>query len=102
MTTVQSGTALDRFVRKTRELFARETDPEKRWTTLDPILAELMSDPKLIEASKSWPECQFVDHRIENLLFYEDPDYKFAINGLVLSASSIGYSPTTPTRIHDH
>ena len=37
--------ALNRFIEKTRALFAEEADPEKRWTALEPILAELLADP---------------------------------------------------------
>lgn len=90
-------TSLDRFVHDTRALFARENDPERRWTSLGPILAELLADPAVVAASKAWPECRFVEGRIENLLFYEDPDYKFVINGLVLSDPAGGAG-----RVHDH
>jgi hypothetical protein len=88
---------LDRFVRKTRELFARETNLEHRWTALTPILAELLAEPDVVEASKSWPDCVPRDGRAENLLFYEDPDYKFAVNGLVTNDPS-----KSRGRIHDH
>jgi len=90
--------ALDRFISKTRELFAREQDPEKRWTALSPILAELLADPEVIEASKHWPDCVPRDGRAENLIFYEDPDYKFAINGLTKGEARQGMR----TRVHDH
>jgi hypothetical protein len=43
--TTSTQNALERFVAKTRDLFGRETDPEKRWTQMDPILAEFLSDP---------------------------------------------------------
>ena len=36
--------------------------------------------------------------RAENLLFYEDPDYGFAINGLTKGQARQG----APARIHDH
>ena len=49
--------ALERFVAQTRELFANETNIDKRWETLRPMLAELMADPSVIEASKDWPDC---------------------------------------------
>jgi hypothetical protein len=98
MTTVKTETALDRFVNETRALFAREPDPEKRWTALGPALAKLLEDPAVIAASKAWPECRVVDNRVDNLLFYEDPDYKFVINGLVLNDTGSGGA----TRIHDH
>ena len=90
--------ALERFVRKTRALFAAEADPEQRWTSLSPVLAELLADPEVVEASKTWPECVPADGRAENLLFYEDPDFGFAVNGLTKGPSRDGRRP----RIHDH
>lgn len=101
MSVQATKTGLDRFVSKTRELFAREADPEVRWTKLEPILAELLRDPEVIAASKSWPECVPRDGRAENLIFFEDPDYKFAVNGLVVSAVAPG-RPGGRGRIHDH
>jgi predicted metal-dependent enzyme (double-stranded beta helix superfamily) len=96
--TTQTQNALERFVAKTRDLFAREADPEKRWTQMDPILAELLADPDIVAASKKWPECTLLDGRAENLLFYEDADFKFAVNGLVVNAAGYG----SGNRIHDH
>jgi len=90
--------ALERFVAKTRALFAVENDPEKRWTSLKPILAELLADPEVKEAAKGWPDCVPADGRAENLLFYEDPDFGFAINGLTKGAARQGVR----ARIHDH
>jgi predicted metal-dependent enzyme (double-stranded beta helix superfamily) len=90
--------ALERFITKTRDLFAEEPDVEKRWTELTPILAELLADPEVIAASKNWPDCVPLDGRAENLLFYEDPDYGFAINGLTKGDARQG----RPARIHDH
>ena len=90
--------ALERFIGKTRELFAREPALDKRWKALTPILAELLADPEVVEASKSWPDCVPMEGRAENLLFYEDPDYGFAINGLTKGQARQGGR----TRIHDH
>lgn len=90
--------ALERFVEKTRELFSREKDPDKRWSSLAPILAEILTDPEVLKASKNWPDCVPRDGRAENLLFYEDPEYGFAINGLTKGAARQGQR----TRIHDH
>src|ERR1700745_4542625 len=81
-TRAETENALSRFVRKTRALFAKEPDLDKRWTALRPILEELLADPEVIEASKHWPDCVPAGGRAENLLFYEDPVYGFAINGL--------------------
>ena len=95
---IQTQNALDRFVTKARELFEKETDLDKRWNALAPALAELLADPTVIEASKHWPDCVPADGRAENLLFYEDPDYGFAVNGLTKGAARQG----VPSRIHDH
>ena len=95
--TAKTENALDRFVRKTRDLFAGEQDLEKRWSDLRPILAELLADPEVVEASKGWPDCVAADGRAENLIFFEDPDHKFAINGLVKGKDRGGRA-----RIHDH
>jgi hypothetical protein len=78
----QSENAMERFVRKTRVLFAQEPDLDKRWNSLRPILAELLADPDVIAALKQWPDCVPANGRAENLLFYDDPDYGCAINGL--------------------
>lgn len=90
--------ALDRFVRKTRELFAREPDLDARWAALTPVLAQLLADPEVVDASKNWPDCVPMDGRAENLLFYEDPEYGFAINGLTKGEARQNTLP----RIHDH
>ncbi len=97
-TEIRTENALDRFVRRTRELFAREPDLDARWTALTPILAELLADPEVLEASKRWPDCVPSDGRAENLLFYEDPEYGFAINGLTKGDARQG----ARARIHDH
>jgi len=90
--------ALDRFVAQTRDLFAEEPDPEKRWELLRPLLAELLADPTVLEAAQRWPDCVPQDGRAENLLFYEDPEFGFAINGLVKGEARQGGN----SRIHDH
>src|SRR5207249_5765870 len=91
--------AMERFIAKTRDLFGEVPDPEQRWELLRPVLAELLADPEVQEAAKQWPECHFRDGRAENLLFYEDPDYGFAINGLTKSSHR---TPGERTLIHDH
>src|ERR1051326_3927665 len=86
--------AFDRFIQSARALFAREKDPAGRWEGLAPHLSELLADPEVVEASKRWPECAHKE-RAENLLFYEDPDFGFVVNGLTKA-------PHTRTQIHDH
>ena len=93
-----SENAQERFIRKTRELFAKESDLDKRWNALRPVLAELLADPEIIAASKKWPDCVPANGRAENLLFYEDKDFGFAINGLTKGDARQGQR----ARIHDH
>src|SRR5487761_656391 len=78
-----SQNALDRFISEARELCAQEPDLDKRWEALRPILTELLADPEVREASKNWLVPGHVEGRGGNLLFYEDPDYGFVINGQV-------------------
>ena len=95
---IRTENALDRFVSATRELFAREADLEKRWTALSPILATLLADPDVRAAAQQWPDCVPAGGRAENLLFYEDPEFGFAINGLTKGDARQGAA----VRIHDH
>jgi predicted metal-dependent enzyme (double-stranded beta helix superfamily) len=93
-----------RFISKMRELFAREQDVDKRWAQVPPILTELLADPEIREGSKNWPVPSSVPagpegRRGGNLLFYEDPDYGFVINGQIHSA---GQRMGEPTSAHDH
>lgn len=89
-----SQTAVQRFIAATRELFAVESDPKKRWERMTPLLRDLLADPSVREQSKHWPTCSQSD-RAQNLLFYEDPDHRFVINGLIKA-------PKSRTQIHDH
>jgi predicted metal-dependent enzyme (double-stranded beta helix superfamily) len=90
-----SQSVVQKFIADARALFAVESDPAKRWERLSPLLQELLADASIRAQSKSWPDCSQGSERAENLLFYEDPDYKFVINGLIKA-------PHTRTQIHDH
>ena len=90
-----SQSAVQKFIADARALFAVESDPAKRWQRMSPLLQELLADASIRAQSKSWPNCSQGSERAENLLFYEDPDYKFVINGLIKA-------PHTRTQIHDH
>ncbi len=98
-------TAQERFIRQMRELFAREPDPDKRWDAVPALLKQLLADPNVRAASHRWPVPSQVlaaepgQHRAGNLLFYEDPDYGFVINGQVHEA---GRGQGEPTAAHDH
>ena len=96
--------AVARFISQTRDLFAREMDLDKRWAALPPILTELLANPEVREASKGWPDPSAVpvaegERRGGNLLFYEDPDFGFVINGQIHAA---GMRVGEPTSAHDH
>ncbi|HXV81769.1 MAG TPA: hypothetical protein VEG60_17950, partial [Candidatus Binatia bacterium] len=86
--------AVQKFIASARRLHAEEKDAAKRWEKMAPLLQELLADPSVREQSKSWPTCAQAE-RAQNLLFYEDPDYKFVINGLIKA-------PKSRTQIHDH
>jgi len=89
-----ADSALSRFIASTRKLFSEEKDLDRRWEKLAPLLRELLADDEIRESSKNWPECAHKE-RAENLLFYEDPDFGFVVNGLTKA-------PNTRTQIHDH
>jgi predicted metal-dependent enzyme (double-stranded beta helix superfamily) len=61
---------------------------------MTPLLQELLTDRGIRGQSRAWPTCAQTD-RAQNLLFYEDPDYGFVINGLIKA-------PKSRTQIHDH
>ena len=86
--------AVQKFIFSARKLHAEEKDASKRWEKMIPLLQELISDSAVKDQSRSWPACRQSD-RAQNLLFYEDPDYKFVINGLIKD-------PRSRTQIHDH
>jgi len=92
--------AMEVFIAKTRDLFAEEPDPERRWELLKPVFAEFLADPEVRAASLLWPETvPGADGRAINLIFYQDPDYKFVINGLSRAENRpVG----SRSRVHDH
>jgi predicted metal-dependent enzyme (double-stranded beta helix superfamily) len=92
---MSNQSAVQKFITAARRLHAEQIDASKRWDKMIPLLQELLTDPSVREQSKNWPDCSQGAERAENLLFYEDPDYKFVINGLIKA-------PHTRTAIHDH
>jgi predicted metal-dependent enzyme (double-stranded beta helix superfamily) len=86
--------AVQKFIAGARQLFAAEQNPAERWRRMIPLLRELLADNAVRLQSRTWPTCAQTD-RAQNLLFYEDPEYKFVINGLIKN-------PRSRTQIHDH
>ena len=91
MTTSQRLPAFEKFIQELRSTWAELPDTEARMRKSTRLLEELVKDSSLKNASKSWPSTE----GRKNLLFYEDPDYHFAINGVVRVPGRKG-------SIHDH
>ncbi|HEY7221000.1 MAG TPA: hypothetical protein VH985_21685 [Candidatus Binatia bacterium] len=83
--------AFDKFIRDLRSAWSELPDMEARMKKGQRLLEELVQDAMLRAASNSWPSTE----GRKNLLFYEDPDYGFAINGVVRVPGRKG-------SIHDH
>ena len=82
--------AVARFVDEMRTLYAADPDPANVWPKACAPMTTLLADAELCASAKDWPTSNH-----ENLLFYEDPDYGFVLNGLIKD-------PDRRTRIHDH
>ena len=83
--------AVDTFVAAMRDLFAKDLDEPTRWQQVKPLLQTMLADRELIASAMRWPPSQVRT----NLLFYQDPDYGFVINGLIKE-------PNDATPVHDH
>jgi len=91
MTNSKRLPAFEKFIQELRSAWAELPDTEARMKKGQQLLEELVKDQTLREASKTWPSTE----GRKNLLFYEDPDYGFAINGVVRVPGRKG-------SIHDH
>jgi predicted metal-dependent enzyme (double-stranded beta helix superfamily) len=94
---VPTETVASPFIAAVRTLYATVADEAARWEQIAAHLRTLLAAPRLRAQSAAWPACAQGgrDRRAENLLFYEDPDYGFVINGLIKA-------PHQRTGIHDH
>ena len=81
----------EKFIRDLRAAWTALPDMEARMKKGRQLLEDLVKDESLRQASRSWPSTE----GRKNLLFYEDPDYGFAINGVVRLPGRKG-------SIHDH
>jgi predicted metal-dependent enzyme (double-stranded beta helix superfamily) len=91
MTTSQRLPAFEKFIQELRATWSELPDTEARMRKSTILLEELVKNPSLKHSSKSWPSTE----GRKNLLFYEDSDYHFAINGVVRVPGRKG-------SIHDH
>ncbi|MGH7835368.1 MAG: hypothetical protein ACREQK_17130 [Candidatus Binatia bacterium] len=91
MTTAKRLPVFEKFIQDLRAAWAEIPNMESRMKKTAQLLEGLVRDPTLREHSRSWPSTD--GHK--NLLFYEDPDYGFVINGVVRVSGQ-------PGRAHDH
>ena len=91
MTVSKAIPAFEKFIHGLRVAWAELADMEARMRRGQKLLEDLVKDESLRQASKSWPSTE----GRKNLLFHEDSEYGFAINGVVRMPGRKG-------SIHDH
>ena len=91
MATSKRLPAFENFIQQLRAAWSELPDMQARMKKGASLLEELVKDPGVKDAAKSWPSTE----GRKNLLFYEDPDFNFAINGVVRIPGRKG-------SIHDH
>ena len=90
--------SVEGFIAGLRDLHENEPDEAARWSKAADLLKELLADPELKAHAEGWPTSPAklgLEGKHANLLFYEDPDYGFVINGLIKK-------PAAKTTVHDH
>jgi predicted metal-dependent enzyme (double-stranded beta helix superfamily) len=87
--------AAQTFISEMRRACAAGIEGPARWERGRDLLKELIRDPELCEHAQSWPTGGFDGKKVDNLLFYEDPDYGFVMNALIKR-------PGGRAMIHDH
>ncbi len=90
--------AVETFVTTVRGLFEQGLREDEVWPQACEPLKEMLRDPGVREHSKTWPTSPAklgLEGKHANLLFYEDPDYGFVINGLIKKSLA-------KTTVHDH
>ena len=91
MTVSKPLPAFEKFIQDLRAAWAELADMEARMRRGQELLEDLVKDESLRKASKSWPSTE----GRKNLLFHEDSEYGFAVNGVVRMPGRKG-------SIHDH
>jgi predicted metal-dependent enzyme (double-stranded beta helix superfamily) len=91
MTASKRLPVFEKFIQDLRAAWVQLPDMEARMKKGQRLLEGLVMDEGLRQVSKSWPSTE----GRKNLLFYQDPDYGFAINGVVRVPGRKG-------SIHDH
>lgn len=87
---------LDQIVEAVRGVYGDSSDEPTRWDRISEVLQAALAEPELRAAADNWPTSHDrANRRYTNLLFYEDPDFGFVVNGLVKDE-------TGRTPVHDH
>ena len=94
-TTVRAPAVMAPFVDAVRALWKQPLSEADRWKRIGELMPMLTGSKALQESAKAWPAPGPEAKRPQNLLFYEDPDYGFVINGLIKA-------PRAGTPVHDH
>ena len=87
--------AVEDFVAALRAVCADGLEGEPRWRRCGELLRTLLGDKALRAHARDWPVGGFDGRKVDNLLFYVDPDFGFALNGLIKR-------PGGRAQIHDH
>ena len=88
--------SLRTLVEALRALYELDFSTEELWDHAARALEVALTDSELRTLSREWPQSHDrANSRYTNLLFHEDPDYGFVINGLVKDE-------TGRTPVHDH
>jgi predicted metal-dependent enzyme (double-stranded beta helix superfamily) len=83
--------AFETFIQELRRAWAELPDTESRMTRGAELLTQLVKNETMRRAAQSWPSTE----GRKNLLFYEDPEHGFVVNGVVRAPGRKG-------SIHDH
>ncbi len=90
--------SVETLISEVRALCAASMSAEDRWTAAAASMRTLLADAELREHARGWPTSPALlglQGKHANLLFYEDPDHGFVLNGLIKP-------PGARTTIHDH
>lgn len=90
--------AAEQFIAALRDLHQQKLPPDALWTKACASFRNLLADGELLERARKWPTSPAelgLEGKHANLLFYEDPDFGFVINGLIKK-------PHAKTTVHDH
>ena len=86
--------AVEKFVADMRET-CETVEGDEKWVRCRELLLGLLKDPDLQAHAQDWPVGGFDGKKVDNLLFYEDPDHGFVINGLIKNPGGLAVP-------HDH